>query len=142
LTGNPPGFAAGGVRSSPAYFNGNVYYGDAGGTLKAFSIANARLSTSPTSQSAIKFAYPGASPVVSANGTMNGIVWAHENTNPAVLHAYDAANLAHELYNSNTAPSGRDQFGPGNKFIAPTVVGGKVFVGTTNTLAIFGLLPQ
>jgi hypothetical protein len=52
----------------------------------------------------------------------------------------EASNLAHELYNSNEATGGRDQFGPGNKFIAPTVAGGKVFVGTTNTLAIFGLL--
>lgn len=140
VPGNPPGASAGGVRGSPAWFNGNIYYGDAGGTLKAFSVTNAKLSTTPTSQSAITFGYPGASPVVSANGTSNAIVWAHENATPAVLHAYDASNLAHELYNSNQATGGRDQFGPGNKFIAPTVAGGKVFVGTTNTLAIFGLL--
>ncbi len=140
VPGNPPGAGAGGVRGSPAWFNGNIYYGDAGGTLKAFSVTNAKLSTTPTSQSAITFAYPGASPVVSASGTSNAIVWAHENTTPAVLHAYDASNLTHELYNSNQATGGRDQFGPGNKFIAPTVAGGKVFVGTTNTLAIFGLL--
>jgi hypothetical protein len=139
VPGNPPG-AAGGVRGSPAWFNGAIYYGDSGGTLKAFSVMNVRLSTAPTSQSAISFAYPGASPVVSASGSTNAIVWAHENTTPAVLHAYDASNLAHELYNSNEATGGRDQFGPGNKFIAPTVAGGKVFVGTTNTLAIFGLL--
>jgi hypothetical protein len=140
VPGNPPGASTGGVRGSPAWFNGNIYYGDAGGTLKAFSVTNAKLSTTPTSQSAITFAYPGASPVVSANGTSNAIVWAHENTTPAVLHAYDASNLTHELYNSNQATGSRDQFGPGNKFIAPTVAGGKVFVGTTNTLAIFGLL--
>jgi hypothetical protein len=140
VPGNPPTSSKGGVRGSPAWFNGTIYYGDAGGTLKAFSVTNAKLSTAPTSESAISFAYPGASPVVSASGTMNGIVWAHENTSPAVLHAYDASNLAHELYNSNQATGGRDQFGPGNKFIAPTVAGGKVFVGTTNTLAIFGLL--
>jgi outer membrane protein assembly factor BamB len=139
VPGIPPG-AGGGVRGSPAWFNGTIYYGDSGGTLKAFSVTDAKLSTAPTSQSAISFAYPGASPVVSASGNMNAIVWAHENTVPAVLHAYDAANLAHELYNSNQASGGRDQFGPGNKFIAPTVAGGKVFVGTTNTLAIFGLL--
>jgi hypothetical protein len=141
VPGNPPGAMSGGVRGSPAWFNGTIYYGDAGGTLKAFSVINAKLSTAPTSQSAVSFAYPGASPVVSASGTTNAIVWAHENTSPAVLHAYDASNLAHELYNSNEATGSRDQFGPGNKFIAPTVAGGKVFVGTTNTLAIFGLLP-
>lgn len=140
LPGNPPGFATGGVRSSPAWFNGTIYYGDAGGTLKAYSVTSAKLSTSPVSQTAVAFAYPGASPVVSSNGTQNAIVWAHENTTPAVLHAYDATNLTHELYNSNQATGGRDQFGPGNKFIVPVVAGGKVFVGTTNTLAVFGLL--
>ena len=140
LPGNPPGFIMGGVRSSPAWFSGTIYYGDAGGTLKAYSVTAARLSTGPTSQTAIAFAYPGASPVVSSNGTQNAIVWAHENATPAVLHAYDATNLAHELYNSNQATGSRDQFGPGNKFIVPVVAGGKVFVGTTNTLAIFGLL--
>jgi len=73
----------------------------------------------------------------------NAIVWAHENQNngaTAVLHAYDATNLAHELYNTTQATGSRDQFGAGNKFITPTVAGGKVFVGTTNSVAIFGLL--
>jgi uncharacterized protein (DUF927 family) len=77
---------------------------------------------------------------VSANGTANPIVWAHENTSPAVLHAYDATNLAHELYNSNQAAGNRDQFGAGNKYITPTVADGKVFVGSTNAVAVFGLL--
>ena len=75
-----------------------------------------------------------------ANGTSNAIVWAHENSNPAVLHAYDATNLAHELYNSNQAAHARDQFGAGNKFITPTIADGKVFVGTAAGVAIFGLL--
>jgi len=43
---------------------------------------------------------------VSANGTSNGIVWAHENTSPAVLHAYEASNLAHELYTAPRPPVG------------------------------------
>ena len=64
----------------------------------------------------------------------------HENTSPAVLHAYDAGNLAHELYNSSQAANGRDQFGAGNKFITPTIADGKVFVGTQTGVAVFGLL--
>ena len=96
---------------------------------------------SAVSQTATQFGYPGTSPVISANGTANGIVWAYENATPAVLHAYDATNLAHELYNSNQAANARDQFGAGNKFIAPMVADGKVFVATTNSVAIFGLLP-
>ena len=128
------------VFSTPAYFNGSVYYGDANSTLKAFSITNAKLSSVPQSQSPSHFMFPGTAPSVSANGTANGIVWAHENSNPAVLHAYDAANLATEIYNSSQAAGGRDQFGPGNKFITPIVADGKVFVGGTGGVAVFGLL--
>lgn len=133
------GALPGGIFSTPAYFNGTVYYGDVAGSLKAFTISSAKLAGTPQSQSATQFIYPGTAPSVSANGTSNGIVWAHENTSPAVLHAYDAANLAHELYNSDQASGGRDQFGAGNKFITPMVADGKVFVGTTNAVAVFGL---
>ena len=129
-----------GVWATPAYFNGTVYYGDVGASLKAFTVANARLVAAPQSQSSAQFTYPGTAPSVSANGTSNAIVWAHENSNPAVLHAYDATNLAHEIYNSSQSGN-RDQFGAGNKFITPTVADGKVFVGTTSGVAVFGLLP-
>ena len=133
------GALPGGVWASPAYFNNTVYYGSVGHSLKAFGISNAKLSTSPSSQTTNTFPYPGTTPTVSANGTSNGIVWAVENSNPAVLHAYDATNLAKELYDSNQAGS-RDQFGAGNKFITPMVVNGKVFVGTQTGVVEFGLL--
>lgn len=135
------GVLGGGVWSTPAYFNSSVYYGPNGSALKAFSITHARLSSSPASQTSTQFTYPGTFPVISANGTSNAIVWAYENTSTAVLHAYAAANLATELYNSNQAAGGRDHFGAGNKYIAPVVADGKVFVATTNSVAVFGLLP-
>ncbi|HUK26103.1 MAG TPA: hypothetical protein VLV49_16085 [Terriglobales bacterium] len=135
-----PGALAGGVWSMPAYFNQTIYYGAVGNHIRAFSISNAQLSSSPSSQTANSFPYPGATPSVSANGTGNGILWAAENNNPAVLHAYDATNLANELYNSSQAAGGRDQFGTGNKFITPMIVNGKVYVGTTNGVGVFGLL--
>ena len=133
------GGSSGGVWSTPAYFNGNVYYGATGGHLTAFTISGAKLSATPASASIPSFFYPGTSPVISANGTNNGIVWAHQNTSPAVLYAFDATNTAHQLYDSSQA-GGRDDFGPGNKFITPMVADGKVFVGTTNGVAVFGLL--
>ncbi|HEX5418751.1 MAG TPA: PQQ-binding-like beta-propeller repeat protein, partial [Gammaproteobacteria bacterium] len=133
------GALPGGIWSTPAYYAGAVYYGDVNGTLKAFSVTNAKLSTSPTSQTVTSFPYPGTAPAVSANGAAGAIVWAHENSDPAVLHAYDAGNLAHELYNSNQAAGDRDHFGAGNKFITPTIADGKVFVGTTTGVAVFGL---
>jgi len=133
------GALPGGEWAMPAYFNNTVYYGDVGDNLKAYAISNAMLSTTPTSQTTTSFEYPGTTPSVSANQSSNGIVWAVENSSPAVLHAYNASNLAQELYNSNQAGS-RDQFGPGNKFITPIVANGKVFVGTQTGVAVFGLL--
>jgi len=130
----------GGVWSSPAWFNGTLYYGDQGQQLKAFHFASGLFQTPGSSHSAHSFVYPGATPSISANGTSNGIVWAAENTSPATLHAYDATDLSKELYNSNQAASGRDHFGSGNKFIVPTVVNGKVYVGTTNGVGALGLL--
>jgi hypothetical protein len=136
LAGKLPG----GVWAMPAYFKNTVYYGSVGSPIQAFTITNAKLSTSATAHTANSFGYPGATPSISANGTSNGIVWAVENSNPAVLHAYDAVTL-NELYNSNQAAASRDHFGNGNKFITPTIVNGKVFIGTPNGVAVFGLLP-
>src|ERR1700687_992171 len=135
------GQLSGQVFSMPAYFNGTVYFGAVGDTLKPFPILNGKLALSPASRSANTFGYPGATPSISASGSTNGIVWAVENGGSAVLHAYDAANLASELYNSEMAASGRDRFGDGNKFITPVIANGKVYVGTTNGVAVFGVLP-
>lgn len=134
------GALAGSVFSMPAFFNNTIYYGAVGDSIKAFRITTGKLATSPASQTAMGFAYPGATPSISANGSNNGILWAAENANPAVLHAFDAGNLANELYNSNQAPGGRDHFGAGNKFITPTVINGKVYVGTTTGVGVFGLM--
>ena len=131
--------AVGQVFSSPAWFNGVLYYAGVGDQLKAFPLINGSFTPVPSSQSAQAFPYPGATPSISANGSSNGIAWVAENGNPAVLHAYDAADLGKELYNSNMAANGRDQFGTGNKYIVPTVANGKVYVGTTNGVGVFGL---
>lgn len=134
------GALSGSVFSMPAYFNNTVYYGAVGDNIKAFAISNAQLAVAPASQTGNAFGYPGATPSISANGTSNAILWAGENGNSAVLHAYDATNLSHELYNSNQASGGRDQFGAGNKFITPMITNGKVYVGTANGVGVFGLL--
>jgi hypothetical protein len=131
----------GAVYSKPAFFNNAIYYGAVSDSIRAFPITNAKLATSAASLTSHTFTYPGATPSISANGTSHAILWAVENTNPAVLHAYDATNLATELYNSNQASGSRDSFGNGNKFITPIVVNGKAFVGTPNGVAVFGLLP-
>jgi hypothetical protein len=134
------GALGGQVFSMPAYFNNMLYYGASGASLKAFGISSALVSPTASSSSPTSFGYPGTTPSISANGSTSGIVWAVENRNPAVLHAYDAANLARELYNSTQAPNNRDAFGSGNKFIAPMIASGHVYVGTQMGVAAFGLL--
>ncbi|HTX76987.1 MAG TPA: hypothetical protein VMD29_12335 [Terracidiphilus sp.] len=129
----------GGAWCGPAYFNQTLYYPSVDSPIVALPFSAARLATSPTVQTANSFPYPGGTPAISSTGTANGIVWAVENNSPAVLHAYDARTLD-ELYNTNQAPNGRDNFGDGNKFITPAVVEGKVFVGTPSGVAEFGLL--
>ncbi|MGE5624885.1 MAG: PQQ-binding-like beta-propeller repeat protein [Bacillota bacterium] len=134
-----PGGLAGAEFGMPAYFNGVVYYGAVDDVLRAFHLGSAKLSGSPVSASTHSFAYPGATPSISADGSMNGIVWVAENGSVAGLYAYDASDLSRELYDSNQSGS-RDHFGAGNKFITPTVVNGKVYVGTQTGIAVFGLL--
>jgi hypothetical protein len=137
------GVLGGGVWSMPAFYGGNVYYGPVNGNLLQFKFSQAKLSRSPISKSVASFTFPGSTPSVSANGSQNGIVWAIEHSDPIdVLHAYDASNLAKELYNSNQASHGRDQFGQASHFGTPLIVNGKVYVGTTNNVAAFGLLDK
>jgi hypothetical protein len=140
-----PGILPGGVWSSPAYFNGSIYYGggDDRGTphpLWQFQFdfaANPNkplLKTAAVSSTSTLFSFPGATPTISSNGSSNGIVWAYENhSGQAVLHAYDATNLGRELFNSGN-------IGGAVKFAVPTVCNGRVFVGTTNSVGVFGLL--
>ena len=135
---------------SPVYFNGSVYFCAVSDDVKAFQLSNGLLSTSPTSQSAASFSYPGAMLAASGNGNSNGILWAVQRnglTTSCTLHAYDAGNLANELYNSDQAGS-RDSAGADAKWAIPLVVNGKVyvatqnqFVATMNQLTVYGLLP-
>ena len=128
-----------GSFGTPAYYNNTLYYGSPGRPLQAFNLSNGVINFVPTSVSGTSYSYPGATPSVSASGSANGIVWTLEKGSPAVLHAYNAANLGQELYNSNMAGT-RDRLAPGTTFAVPTVAGGKVFVGTQGGLTIFGEL--
>lgn len=134
----------GGIYSNPSYWNGGtngqyVYFDGNGSSTKAFQLNNGLLSTSSTSHTPESFGFTGGNAVISSNGTTagTGIVWIIDPN--AVLRAYDATNLASELYNSNQN-STRDKLDSYIKFTAPTVANGEVFVGTGSTLTIFGLL--
>jgi uncharacterized protein YjdB len=127
--------------SSPIYFNGRVYVGPSGMPLRAFSVSLAKLSTSPTSQTAFTFGSNGTVPSASANGTSNGIVWTL-NRESRTFFAYDATDLTKLLYTSDQAAGGRDNFSNvGGHFITPMVANGRVYFGTATTVAVYGLLP-
>jgi len=129
------------IFGTPAYFENTVYMAAVGDTLRAYTLANGRLS--PSSQSANTFQWPGATPVISADGPDNGIVWALETNGsgqPAVLHAYPAENISIQLYSSNENAA-RDNPGPAIKFTVPTVVNGKVYIGAQYQVSAFGMLP-
>jgi hypothetical protein len=146
----PPGTVAGGAYSTPAYFNGKIYYMGAGDVLKAFSISNGMINPTPVAQTDLVFGFTGASPFITTDPSgNNGIVWVLDNhlhgTNgapngPSVLHAYDANTLT-ELYNSSQFGTA-DQLGGAVKFSVPTVANGKVYVPTQTGVYVFGLLAQ
>jgi hypothetical protein len=124
--------------NTPAYFNGTLYIAGSGDALKALPISNGSFG-SVASRSPDMFGSRGGTPSISANGTADGIVWVIDPSSNQ-LRAYDAANVADELYTSNQAAGGRDQLGEATKFSLPTIADGQVFVGTSNSLVIYGLL--
>jgi hypothetical protein len=139
----------GGMWSMPAYWNNTLYFAGSGDQLKSIALSNGTLNYSAITSSSPSFGFPGATPSISANGTTNGIVWLIDSSQygnpgpgpgPAVLHAFNAANVANELYNSTQAGANRDAAGNAVKFAVPTVTNGKVYVGATNEVDVYGLL--
>jgi len=133
-----------GIFATGAFWNNSYFIAPVGGPLAEYSYdPNANMFTpaagpSPTSVSATTYGFPGATPSVSALGATGGIVWALENNSyctqqssgcgPAVLHAYSAATLATELWNSSLVAT--DAAGNAVKFTVPTIANGRVYIGT------------
>lgn len=124
-----------------------LYVQEPWGDLLAFRINGGRLGETVTSRSAHRTDTLFAGVAVSADDTTEGtaIVWevtADYNARqlPGTLHAFDATDLSHELWSSDMVPT-RDTLGRFAKFVAPTVVNGRVYVATfSGQLAIYGLL--
>ncbi len=117
--------------------------------LRSFSFNGTRLQTSPLAVGPLTSEMIGGI-TVSANGSIRGtaIVWASTAAAPAdydvvpgTLRAYDADDITHELWNSDTNAS-RDVLGGFTKFASPVVANGRVYmVGQSNQLQVYGLLP-
>ena len=148
------------IYSTPAFWQNQLYVaGDGGALIQYIFNPTTGLLGAANSQSTTRYRFPGPTPSVSSNGTTNGIVWTLDNGSyctaqspscgATVLHAYNAGNLATDLWNSSQAAGSRDVAGDAVKFAVPTVANGKVYVGTrgNNTtivgeLDVYGLLPN
>jgi hypothetical protein len=134
-----------GFYGQPAYWNGNLYEIVVNDSLRQFPIANGNIATSSTSHSTNTFTFRGATPVVSASGTTNGIVWvsditAYQSSGATILDAYDANNVWTILFQSPSSGAGSAPIAV--KFAVPTVANGKVYVGGQKAFTVFGLLPN
>lgn len=122
--------------------------------LRQFQFTNGLFNTNAYALSFIAAGQgsPGGILSISSDGTnaRTGIVWATVNTTAdagaatvaGTLHAFDARNVANELWNSDMVP-GRDTLGNFAKFVPPTIANGKVYVATfSNHVDVYGLLPR
>jgi hypothetical protein len=160
---------SGGFWGAPAFWQNGLYFAGAYDFLKVYSFdpSTGLFNTTAASQSGNAFSFPDATPSISSQGASSGIVWAIDAslygyaspnaagglncyavpvpsacTGPAVLHAYDATNLATEYWNSTQATGNRDQAGNAVKFVPPTIANGKVYVSTRTEVDVYGLLPN
>jgi hypothetical protein len=127
---------------SPVYWNGIVYFSGTGDVVKAFSLQNGLVSTTPVMQASTTFTFPGGGMVLSANGNASGILWVaewHTSSHAGTLHAYDAQDLTHELWNSDQNAT-RDAEGNTTRLNVPLAINGKVYVGSNGKVLVYGLL--
>ncbi|HEY7291368.1 MAG TPA: putative collagen-binding domain-containing protein [Vicinamibacterales bacterium] len=147
----PGGTYITGNFKAPVYWNGYLYFSADADYVKAFRLSNGQINTTPASQSSFVVNYPGSTLGMSSNGAADAVLWVIERVDvnpvgsgvrgPGILHAFDATNLANELYASDQAANGRDGLDFAAKWAAPLVANGKVFVATNSRLTVFGLLP-
>jgi hypothetical protein len=145
-------FSASGLWGTPAFWQNGLYFAGSGASLKQFTFdpVAQQFNPVPASQSTEFFNYPGASPSVSSQAASNGLAWAIDASqygppapgpSPAILHAYDATNLAVEYWNSSMAGNNRDAAGGAVKFVPPTIANGRVYVSTRTEVDVYGLFP-
>jgi hypothetical protein len=144
---------AGGIFGGNVWYNNTLYLWGRRDVLKAFHFDGSRFQTTPVSTTL--FGEPdgySSEPAlaISANGNIpgSGILWATRAqygpadglSYPGILDVFDATDLTKELWNSEQN-SARDRLGSWAKWVAPTIVNGKVYVATfDNVLNVYGLL--
>ncbi|HWE01716.1 MAG TPA: hypothetical protein VG326_04840 [Tepidisphaeraceae bacterium] len=134
---NTPPNIIGGTLSTPTYFNGQVYLSSGYNSYaREFSLSSTGQLVASSQTALTSLGFESGGPIVSSDGVTNGIVWLMDR-NSNEIHAYDASTLSTELWNSNDVAG--DNLGAVVKFAQPTVVNGQVYVGTANSLVVYGL---
>lgn len=120
---------------TPVYWNDTLYFAGLGIPVTAYSLNDGLLTSSFSSTS---ITGGGSSPIITANGNSNGILWFVDGNHD--LWALNASTLK-MIYVSGQAPNGRDALGPLAHFATPIAADGEVFIGTQDNLTVYGLLP-
>jgi hypothetical protein len=143
---------------APVYWSSSTFgpllytYGPAD-LPKAFRFNGGTFQTSPVSVGTIRNVAGDASNAalaVSSSGDTpgSGVLWSAASASgdpahspmPGILRAFDATNLANELWDSNQN-SARDKPGSYAKYVSPVVANGKVYLATVSgDVAVYGLL--
>jgi hypothetical protein len=129
-----------GMWSTPTYWNNKVYLCGRVDVVKVFSLSGGLLSSFAIQSGSVNMRGPTLT--ISSNGTSDGILWAVQFDNQstggnAILHAWDANNISHELYNSTQAGT-RDTAGAAIKFSVPTVANGRVYIAAQTEVDVYG----
>jgi hypothetical protein len=124
--------------NAPVYWNNNLYFSSNPGPLMSYAWTPGSatpLAACPTVESGFSSGsyVAGASPSVSANGTSGGLLWAVTwlGTRVATLRAFDATNLASQLFQVSVGGVGG--------YPTPTIANGTVYVATKGRLYAFGI---
>jgi hypothetical protein len=118
-----------------------LYVWGSNDNLRVYRYSDGAFDTSPAYAGNVIALYPGGNLTVSASEprAQNAILWAVASS---IVHAYDAANVANELWNSEQNGN-RDSLGNTFGLALYTVANGKVYVPiNNNTITVYGLLPS
>jgi hypothetical protein len=121
---------------TPVYWNNQLFFDPQNAPMQVFTLNNGNLTLPPAMSSTNVGG--GGHGIITANGNTNGIFWYING--PAML-AIDAQTLM-ELYSTKQAAQGRDALPLPAHFAMPISADGLVFVGTSTSLVVYGLLPK
>jgi hypothetical protein len=121
------------VGKSPVYWQGPgkqyLFVLHSNSRTKSFEFTGTSIITTPLGTASFSMNDRCGGLSLSANGTSNGVLW--EIGSDSNLRAYDAVNFPTVLWSGSV--------GTYVKMTCPTIANGKVYVGTSSNLGVWGL---